>query len=259
MSYETIIYEKKDHVAIITMNRPDKLNSLNTQMSLDMADALADAEDDKGVVVIVITGTGRGFCAGADLTEVKSRSEGKGAPQKRVRTPSAIELIRLCPKPVITAVNGIATAGGFEMVLCSDIVVASDTARIGDGHANFVGIGPWATTMAAYRMNRSKAMELLLTGELWPAVELEKAGLVNYVVPADKLLPKALEIAQKIASHMPLAMVAAKDIIKKAGLTDPVTLMAYAGELVGRIGRTEDFTEGMKAFAEKRKPVYKGQ
>jgi enoyl-CoA hydratase len=258
MNYETIIYEKKDHVAVVTLNRPERLNAINAQMSIDMADALADAESDKSINVLILTGAGRGFCAGADLTEVRARSEGKET-TRRARVPSAVELIKNFPKPVIAAVNGVAAAGGFEMILCSDIVVASDTAHIGDAHANFVGIGPWSTTMASYKMTRTKAAELLLTGDIWPASELEKAGLVNYVVPADKLMEKAMEIAGKIASHMPLAMAAAKDIIKRAGLTDPVTLMAYAGEVVQRIGKTEDFAEGMKAFAEKRKPVYKGQ
>ena len=261
MAYETILYEKKEHVAIITLNRPERLNAMNAQMSIDMADATADAESDKDIVVLILTGTGRGFCPGADLMDMgKAKAEGKDSgPAKRAKVPSAIESIKNFPKPVITAVNGVATAGGFEMILSSDIVVAADTARIGDAHANFVGVGPWASTMSPYKMNRQKAVELLLTGDIWPAIELEKAGLVNYVVPADKLMEKAMEIAQKIASHMPLAMAAAKDITKRVGLTDPVALEAYVREVCGRLGKTKDFGEGMKAFAEKRKPKYTGE
>jgi enoyl-CoA hydratase/carnithine racemase len=261
MNYETIIYEKKEHVAIVTLNRPDKLNAMNAQMSVDMADATADAADDKAISVLILTGAGRGFCPGADLRDLgKATAEGKNSgPQKQSKVPSAIESIRDFPKPVIAAVNGVATAGGFELLLCSDIVIAADTARIGDAHANFVGVGPWASTMAAYKMNRQKAVELLLTGDIWPAAELEKAGLLNYVVPADKLMEKAMEIADKIASHMPLAMAAAKDILKRVGLTDPATLYAYVKEVCARMGKTKDFAEGMKAFAEKRKPNYIGE
>lgn len=257
--YETIIYEKKGHIAILTLNRPEKLNAMNSQLSIDVADALHDTEKDKDVIALILTGAGRGFCAGADLTEVKAAAENEEIRRKRESAPSILEELNRFPKPVVAAVNGVATAGGFELILYSDIVVAADTARIGDAHANFVGIGPAATTLAPYRMNRKKAAELLLTGDIWPAVELEKAGLVNHVVPADKLLEKAEEIANKIASHMPLAMVAAKNIMNRAGLVDPDTLWAYVGEVVHRIAQTEDFMEGMRAFAEKRTPVYKGQ
>ena len=257
--YETILYDKKGHVAKITLNRPEKLNAMNSQLSYDVADALADAEKDKNIIALILTGAGRGFCAGADLGEVKLAQENPEIAKKRENAPRLLELLNVFPKPVVAAVNGVATAGGFELILYSDIVVAADTARIGDAHANFVGIGPAATTLAPYRMNRKKANELLLTGDIWPAVELEKAGLVNHVVPADKLMEKAEEIANKIASHMPLAMIAAKDIMNRAGLSDPDTLWAYVNEVCQRISKTEDFTEGMKAFAEKRTPVFKGQ
>jgi enoyl-CoA hydratase len=257
--YETILYDKKGHVATITLNRPEKLNAMSIQLSYDCADAFGDAEKDVNIIALILTGTGRGFCAGADLSEVKMATEDPEMAKKRKTAPRLLEVMAGFRKPVIAAVNGVATAGGFELILYSDLVVASETARIGDAHANFVGIGPAATTIAPYKMNRMKAAELLLTGDIWPAIELEKAGLVNYVVPADKLMAKAEELANKIASHMPLAMVAAKDIMNRAGLSDPATLWAYVNEVEERISKTEDFKEGMRAFAEKRTPNFKGK
>jgi enoyl-CoA hydratase/carnithine racemase len=254
-TYETIIYEKKDRVAVITLNRPEKMNAMSLQMCLEFAEAAADIENDKNITVLVLTGTGKGFCPGADLSELKD-------PEIRLRrekTSTIVDQMRRFTKPVVCAVNGTATAGGFEIIVNSDIVIASETARIGDAHANFVGLGPVASTMAPYKMHRKKATELLFTGDLWPAAELEKAGLVNHVVPAEQLMEKAMEIANKIASHMPLAMIALKKVINMAGLSDPETLYAYVREVTARIGKTEDFAEGMKAFAEKRKPQYKGQ
>ena len=258
MSYKAIIYEKKDHVAILTLNRPEKLNAINSQLAIEVVDALTDAEKDANILVVILTGTGKGFCAGADLAEVKALREDPEIRRNRAEAPRLLEVMKRFPKPVISAVNGVAAAGGFELILCSDIVVASDVARIGDAHANFVGIGA-APAIAPYKMSRVKAAELLLTGDFWPANELEKAGLVNHVVPADKLMEKAMEIANKIAGKMPLATIAAKSIMNRSGLGDQETLLAYLREAMQRITKTEDHAEGLKAFAEKRTPIYKGQ
>jgi enoyl-CoA hydratase/carnithine racemase len=257
MAYETIIYEKKDHVAIITLNRPEKLNAENAQLTTDLAHAMADADRDKNIIVLIITGAGRAFCAGADLEEVASQDP--AVIRKRQEAPNFFEILNKFSKPMIAAINGVTAGGGFELACYCDIVIAADTAMISDGHANFVGLGPKATVMAPYLMGRRKAAELLLTGDRWPASELEKAGFINHVVPADKLMEKAMEIAQKIASKMPLAMILAKSVIKRAGLVDQDSLSLYAAACLQRISNTKDFAEGMKAFAEKRKPKYIGE
>ena len=146
-NYENIIYEKSNGVATVTLNRPNKMNALNIPLLLELREAMTDANEDKAVRVVIITGKGRGFCAGADLTTVDERTGPDGvdfdAEQEfhRIAT-SAFGTIEKCPKPLIVAVNGYAMAGGFEICLWADMVIASEDARIGDAHANYMLFGP---------------------------------------------------------------------------------------------------------------------
>ena len=260
MTYETILYEKNEGVATITLNRPEVLNAINMKMHHEILEAFVNAERDRDVRVVVLTGKGRAFCAGADLKEI---GEFFADPDRQrafyKNLPSTFDTISHFPKPIIGAINGVATAGGLELVLCCDIVIASEDARIGDGHANFVGIGPVFCALAPRKMGFMKAVELALTGDIWTASECEKAGLVNYVVPPDKLEVKVSEVVGKLAEKMPLGSRAIKAVIKQTLEGDLDSALRAAYREHEALGYTKDLVEGMKAFAEKRKPIYTGE
>jgi enoyl-CoA hydratase/carnithine racemase len=262
--YETIIYEKKNGVVTITLNRPKAMNSLNMQLLAELREVLVDAQEDAAVRVIVITAKGKAFCTGADLKMVNEWSK-TGELDKEAEkafhkaADSAFEGIEKCKKPVIAAVNGFAIAGGFEICLWSDIVIASEEARIGDGHATYMLMGPISVNLLPRQIGVKKAMELLLTGDLWPARELEKAGLVNKVVPPDKLMEAAHDMAENIAAKSPLGSTYTKAIVKEA-LEAPVNVVSkYAFSVLYGLAYTKDRAEGAKAFAEKRKPNFTGE
>jgi enoyl-CoA hydratase len=260
MTYETILYEKSEGVATITLNRPEVLNAINMKMHHEILEAFVNTERDRDVRVVVLTGKGKAFCAGADLKELSkifADPDGQRAFYKNL--PGMFDGLVNFPKPLIGAINGVATAGGLELVLCCDIVIASEDARIGDGHANYVGIGPLFCAIAPRKMGFIKAVEMALTGDIWTASECEKAGLVNYVVPPDKLEVKVREIAAKLTGKMPLGSRAIKAVIKQTleGGLDSALKVAYREQEA--LGYTKDHAEGMKAFAENRKPVYTGE
>ena len=262
--YETIIYEKKNGVATVTLNRPEASNSLNMQLLSELREVMVDAQEEAALRVIVITAKGKAFCTGADLKMVNEWSK-TGELDKDAEkafhkaADAAFEGIEKCKKPVIAAVNGFAIAGGFEICLWSDIVIASEEARIGDGHATYMLMGPISVNLLPRQIGVKKAMELLLTGDLWPARELEKAGLVNKVVPPDKLMEAAHELAENIATKSPLGSTYTKAIVKQA-LQAPVDVVSdLAFNVLHRLAFTKDRAEGAKAFAEKRKPNFTGE
>jgi enoyl-CoA hydratase/carnithine racemase len=261
MKYQTILYKKEEGVGWITLNRPEVLNAINMKMFEEIQEALAKVEMDREVRVLVLTGKGsKAFCVGADLKEVREIS---GDPVREhafyEAGPRMFAALANFPKPIIGAINGVSIAGGFEFILYCDIVIASEDARIGDAHANYVGIGPFACTIGPRKMAFRKAVELCLTGDIWPASECEKAGLVNYVVPADKLEEKVREIAAKLTDKMPLGSRAIKSVIRQTLEGDLNTTLKLAFKEAEVLAHTKDFKEGMKAFAEKRKPAYTGE
>jgi enoyl-CoA hydratase len=259
-TYETILYEKDEGVATITLNRPEVLNAINMKMHHELMEAFVNAEEDRDIRVVVLTGKGKAFCPGADLKEI---GEIFADPERQKafyqNLPGTFDVITNFPKPIIGAINGVATAGGLELVLCCDIVIASEEARIGDGHANFVGIGPVFCSLAPRKMAFMKAVEMALTGDIWTASECEKAGLVNYVVPPDKLEVKTKEIAAKLTNKMPLGSRAIKAVIKQTLEGDPDSALRVAYREHAALGQSKDLAEGMKAFAEKRRPVFTGE
>ena len=266
LEYKNIIYEKTDKgIAIITFNRPEQMNSLNIGLLRELKVAMEDVVNNNTVRVLIITGKGRAFCAGADLKMVDEQySENEELDMDAERlfhetAGAAFGYVKNCPKPIIAAVNGHAVAGGFEICLWSDMVIASENARIGDAHANYMLMGPISVNLLPRQIGLKKSMELLLTGDIWPAAELEKVGLVNKVVPADKLMDTAMEFATKIAERSPLGSRYIKSIVKQTADAPTSVVDELAFSILQHIALSKDRAEGVKAFAEKRKPNFTGE
>ena len=262
MNYENIVFEKKSGIAKITLNRPEALNAMNRAMIIEIGHALEDAEKDSAARVVVITGSGKTFCVGADLKFVKEELDSLYDQQEffRFGNKTLMNAIENLNKPVIAAVNGFALAGGFEITLVCDLVIASEEAFFGDQHINYGLVGPGGSTQRTPRLiGPRKAKEIIFTGERLSAGEAERIGLVNRVVPADELESATNDIAAKIAEKSPVALRIAKTLINRALEADQAT--ASELEVMSAIvnATSEDYHEGIRAFNEKRKPVFKGR
>jgi enoyl-CoA hydratase len=262
-------YELNGHVAIVTLNRPDARNAINPEVAVRLADAWQKARDDDTVRVIIVTGKGSAFCAGADLGQLIPMMSGARKPEnewdERVSKEPGITSRALLRnfdpvKPVIAAINGHAIAGGMEMVQGTDIRVSCPEAKFGVQEVKWAIFPAGGSTVRLpVQLPFAKAMELLLTGDLISADEARAIGFLNYVVPADEVLPKALEIAGKIAANGPLAVTAIRKSARACLGKPELEALKIESELSAPVFRTEDAREGPKAFMEKRKPVYKGR
>lgn len=257
--YETLLLERRERVAIITINRPEKRNALTVKIREEGAALLDELRNDDSVGVVVFTGAGdKAFIAGADIAEFAGRT---ATMQRDVMTSrSLFNAIDSFPKPVIAMINGYCLGGGCELALACDIRIASETASFGQPEIN-LGIipGGGGTQRLTRLVGEGKAMELILTGEIIDAKMAFSIGLVNQVFPADQLQAKTMEIANRIADKGPVALRLAKEAVKTAsralldeGLRREVDLFALCFS-------TEDKDEGVKAFLEKRKAAFKGR
>ena len=255
MNYETIILEKKDYIATVILNRPDRLNAINDQMVNELFDALASADRDDETRVIVITGTDRSFCSGADL-----RDERLGR-RDVVRTLADRMFAALnIDKPIIASINGFAIGGGCTMTLHCDIRIASEAAKF---QLPFVRIGVCTELGSTYLLPRligmGKACELLFTSKMIDAKEAKEIRLVDHVVPASNLAKATYEMAGSIAKLPPLAMQMNKKGLRQAMHTDLPTQLQYEALANYYLHDAEDHKEAIKAFREKREPIYKGR
>jgi enoyl-CoA hydratase/carnithine racemase len=258
--YETLLYESKDRIGYVTINRPDKLNALNAKAKAELKELFTDLKSDGGVDVVILTGAGeKAFVAGTDIKELTTLDpeSGKKFSEGGQAVFNAIENLG---KPVIAAVNGYALGGGCELALACTVRIAAENAKFGQPEVN-LGIIPGygGTQRLARLVGKGKAMELVLTGDQVDAQEALRIGLVNKVVPLQELKATAEALAQKILSK---GQVAVRLSLKAVNMTHETTLtdgQALEASLFGVCCGSEDFKEGTKAFLDKRKPEFKNK
>lgn len=259
MEFSNITLEKRGGVAKITLNRPKVLNALDVRTLEEIGAAVEDIENDPGVKVMVMTGAGRAFCVGADLVGAAGLADKPRDYFLRLwkKVFSAIENLNV---PVIAVINGMALAGGLELVMVCDLAIASEDARLADQHANY-GLVPGGG--GSQRLPRligiRKAKKLLYTGDWISAAEAERLGLVNKVVPSDKLEQATNELVAKLLNKSPMALTTVKRLVNRGmeGSLDAGLEMEIAGAIAH--STTEDLAEGIRAFIEKRPPVFPGR
>lgn len=258
-NYETILVERRERVAIITINRPEKRNALNIQTRAEGAAVLDQLRDDDAVRVVVFTGAGdKAFIAGADIAEFAGRT---ALSQRAIMLERGLfNAIDTFPKPVIAMVNGYCLGGGCELALACDIRIASESASFGQPEIN-LGIipGGGGTQRLTRLVGEGKAMEMILSGEIISAQEAFRLGLANQVVPADQLETKTMEVANRIAEKSPIALRLAKEAVKVASRSNLDEGLRREVDLFALCFSSEDKDEGVKAFLEKRKPEFKGK
>ena len=250
--YQTIRYEKKDGIGIATINRPEALNALNSQVISDLEALIGEVEKDGDLRAFILTGEGRSFVAGADIGEQKPMDVGQGRKWGQ-RGSALFRRIEKLEIPTIAAVNGFALGGGCELAMSCDIRVCSDNAVFGQPE---VGLGITPGFGGTQRLPRivgiSKAMELILTAKVIGAAEAKEIGLVSAVYPPEELMDKAMELANAICANAPIAVAESKRCIRMGMQTDIATGSAFEAEAFGVTCGTEDKNEGMGAFLEKR-------
>jgi enoyl-CoA hydratase len=260
MNYQNLLIDIKDNVAVVTINRPDKLNSLNMLTMDELFGAFTWIKSNGNIAVVVLTGKGeKAFVAGADIAELNTLDIIKGR-EFSERGQQIFNLIENLDKPVIAAVNGFALGGGCELSLACHIRLASANAKFGQPEVNLGIIPGYGGTQRLTRLvNSGRAMELILTGDMIDANEAFRIGLVNHVYPLSELMDKALEMANKIAAK---AQQAIRLAVKSVNIVDEVSSkegQIYEAAMFALCCGTEDFQEGTKAFLEKRKPLFKNK
>ncbi len=258
-NYETILVEKRESVAILTINRPDKLNALSSKVHAEGVDALDELRKDTEIRVLVITGAGeKSFIAGADIGEFAEQTP---VTQRNLfYEKTFFNSIDTFPKPVIAMINGFCLGGGCELALACDIRTASEKARFGQPEIN-LGIipGGGGTQRLTRLVGEGKSMEIILTGDMIDAPTALQLGLVNHVFSAEELEAKTMEMANKIAEKSPIALQMAKEAVKLASRSNLDEGLRREVDLFAICFSTADKQEGVAAFLEKRKPVFKGK
>ncbi|OGA42000.1 MAG: hypothetical protein A3G24_03160 [Betaproteobacteria bacterium RIFCSPLOWO2_12_FULL_62_13] len=264
MSYKYLLYNVRDCIATLTLNRPERLNALGDTMREEIYDAVSKCAADPNVRVLVITGAGRGFCSGGDVKSMSERHQSGEAPPPSAQFAQirdrVILAMRDCPKPIIAAVNGAAVGAGMNLALACDMRIASSAAKFSQIFVKR-GLPPdWGGTYFLPRIvGIAKACELIFTGDTIDAAEALKLGIVSAVVTPEELLPESYKLARKIADGPPVAIQGAKRAIYHNQDVDLRAALEFE-TFVQTVNReTEDAKEGVRAFMEKRAPVFRGR
>jgi enoyl-CoA hydratase/carnithine racemase len=264
MSYECLLYETKDHVATLTLNRPERLNALGGTLREDLTAGLQQAIDDPEVRAIVVTGAGKGFCAGGDVKAMQDANEaGRERPLMERVAPSrdrTVLLMRESPKPIIAAVNGAAAGAGMNLALACDIRLASSAARFSQAFVRR-GLHPdWGGTYFLPRVvGMAKACEMIFTGAIIDAEEALRLGIVSAVHAPERLLPATYELAAKIAAGPPIAIRLARRALYRNAEADLQSSLEFETFAQNICSATADAREGIRAFVEKREPTFSGR
>ena len=257
MSYKTILLEKEDGLRIVTLNRPDRLNAINFDLASELEQVTAEFEEDGEARVVIVTGAGRGFCAGADIKELADPNAKKLPLGRRYTFFNKLEDLG---KPVIAAINGACNGGGLEIALCCDFRIASEAATFGLGEVK-LGVIPAAggTARLPRLIGPARAKEFLYFGNRVDAQEACRIGLVNKVVAAENLMAEARKWGMELAERPPLSLKMLKYCVNLGIQMDLLGAIDYEAKCASLLMNTEDRVEGIQAFVEKRKPIFKGR
>ena len=255
--YETILVEQREAVTLVTLNRPQALNALNSRVLAELIDAFAAFDADETQRCAVLTGSERAFAAGADIKEMSDQGF---ASMYASNFFQGWERVTATRKPWIAAVAGYALGGGCEVAMMADLIIAGDNAQFGQPEIKLgVTPGMGGSQRLTHAIGKAKAMEMCLTGRMMGADEAERSGLVARVVPAAELVDEALKAAERIASMAPLAAIATKEMVNAAYETNLAQGIVFERRLFHGLFGTEDQKEGMAAFVDKRKAEWKGR
>ncbi len=260
MAYSNLLIDRDGASAVLTINRPDKRNALNTQTLDELRRAILDLRRDDAVRAVIITGAGdKAFVAGADINELAVQTPVGGRDHARTGQ-HVFDLVEHLGKPVIAAINGVALGGGCELAMACTLRIAADTARLGQPEINLGIIPGYGGTQRLSRLvGKGRALELMLTGEAIAADEAFRIGLVNRVVPAADLMNAAKTMAHALAAKAPVAMRYIIDAVNQGLNMSLADALVYEATLFGLVSTTEDMREGTRAFLEKRKADFKGR
>ena len=260
MTFKTLTYEVKHHIATITLNRPQVLNALNSQVFDELEDIFTDMDRNSAVRVILITGAGeKAFAAGADINEL-ARTNASTGEQMALRGQAVFSLIESCGKPVIALINGFALGGGCELALACTLRIASQTAKLGQPEIKLGILPGFGGTQRLPRLvGISRALRLLLTGDMISADEALRIGLVDEVHPPDHLLARGQALATQIAAAAPLAIAGTMEAVTRGAHIHLHEGLRVEAEIFGQLCDTEDKSEGTAAFLAKRTPHWRGR
>ena len=256
---ETVLYEKQDNIAVITLNRPSALNAINRQLRRELAEVILQFDGDDAAYVAIITGAGRAFCSGRDLKErAADNAQGRQARASDSMAPDRPYMWPQTWKPLIAAINGFALAGGWSIAQMCDLRVAAENAQLGISETKWSLLPPFGAILPRM-VPLSAVLELVMTAQPISAQRAYDIGFVNKVVPADDLMAEALTLARQIAENAPLAVRYFKELAYRGLNMSTQDISALAYHMYDQLLQTEDSKEGPKAFAEKRKPRWQAR